>query len=108
MEARRVSHEYPRLRTDLVVSRQESPEGPSYVLKDPGSRRFFRLREAEYAVAKKLDGETPPSTVAEQVSAELGVEASAGVVAAFVEQLRKGGLLDGPANASAVDRPTGS
>jgi multidrug resistance efflux pump len=98
-----VPTQHPRLRPDLVVSRQQTPEGPSYVLKQPGTRRFFRLREAEYAVARRLDGETPLEGVADQVASELGVEPAADVVAAFVEQLRKGGLLEGPGGAPAAD-----
>jgi multidrug resistance efflux pump len=95
----------PRLRTDLIVSRQETPEGSCFVLKDPRTRRFFRLREAEYAIARRLDGATPLATVADQVAGELGAEITAEALRPFVDQLRRGGLLDvGEAPAAARPR----
>ena len=38
---------YPKLRPDLVISRQDTPEGPSFIIKDPATRRFFKFGEAE-------------------------------------------------------------
>jgi multidrug resistance efflux pump len=96
-------NQHPRLRPDLVVSPQSTPEGPCYVVKDPGTRRYFRLREAEYSVARRLDGATPIETVAEQVAAEQGAEVALETVVAFVEQLRKGGLLESAY--AAAERP---
>jgi multidrug resistance efflux pump len=86
----------PRLRPDLVVSRQETPAGVVYVFKDPRAGRFFRLQEAEYAVARRLDGATPLDAVARDISADLGVEADAEALQPFVEQLRRRGLLEDP------------
>ena len=85
-----------KLRTDLVVSHQETPDGVVHVLKDPATGRFFRLQEAEYAVARRLDGATPLGVVASAVSTELGVEADAAALQPFVEQLRRRGLLEDP------------
>jgi multidrug resistance efflux pump len=89
----------PKLRTDLVVSRQETPEGPIFVLKDAEARRFFRLREAEYAIARRLDGATPLDAVARQISTELDVEATPETLAPFVAQLERTGLLEGTGTA---------
>jgi|KBSSwiStaDraftv2_1062776.scaffolds.fasta_scaffold04484_4 multidrug resistance efflux pump len=86
----------PRLRTDLIVSRQETPAGPCFVLKEPRTRRFFRLREAEYSIARRLDGQTSLASVAATVASELETEVSAATLVPFVEQLRRGGLLEGP------------
>jgi multidrug resistance efflux pump len=86
----------PKLRTDLVVSRMETPEGPRFVLKDPRSRRYFRLRELEYAIARRLDGRTPTEELAPAMAAELDLELDAASLDAFVGQLRHQGLLDDP------------
>jgi hypothetical protein len=94
----------PRLRTDLIVSRQEAPAGPCFVLKDPRTRRFFRLREAEYSIARRLDGQTSLASVAATVAAELETEVSAATLVPFVEQLRRGGLLEGPVRPRAPAR----
>jgi putative peptide zinc metalloprotease protein len=93
----------PRLREDLLVSRQETGEETVFVVKDPTTRRFFRLREAEYAVARFLDGATPLDTVRERIAAELGGEPEPGVLEAFVAQLRSQGLL---ASENEPDRPS--
>jgi len=86
----------PKLRQDLVVSRMETPEGPRFVLKDPLTRRYFRLREIEYSIARRLDGRTPLGQLAPAMAAELNVELDAGSLEAFVGQIRRQGLLDDP------------
>jgi putative peptide zinc metalloprotease protein len=86
----------PKLRQDLVVSRMETPEGPRFVFKDPLTRRYFRLREIEYSIARRLDGRTPAAELASVMAAELDVEVDASTLEAFVAQLRRQGLLDDP------------
>ena len=87
---------HPTLRTDLVVSRVETPEGPRFVLKDPRTGRYYRLREAEYAVARRLDGATPLTELAPALAAELDLEVDASSLEAFVAQLRRQGLMEDP------------
>ena len=86
----------PTLRTDLVVSRMETPEGPRFVLKDPRTRRYFRLRELEYAIARRLDGRTPTPTLAAALAAEHEIDLDASSLDEFIEQLNRQGLLDDP------------
>ncbi|HEV8264925.1 MAG TPA: efflux RND transporter periplasmic adaptor subunit [Gemmatimonadales bacterium] len=83
----------PRLRDDLLISKQETREETFFVVKDPATRRFFRFREAEYCVARHLDGETSLETVRERVAAELGADPEPKVLDGFVAQLRRQGLL---------------
>ena len=45
-----------KLRSDLIVRRQETSAGPVFVLKDPVNLRFFRLKEEEFCLAQQLDG----------------------------------------------------
>jgi putative peptide zinc metalloprotease protein len=84
----------PQLRTDLVVTRMETPEGPQFVLKDPQTRRYFRLREAEYSIARHLDGRTPLAELAPVVASELDLDLDTESLEAFVAQLSRQGLLD--------------
>ena len=83
----------PLLRDDLLISKQVTRGETFFVVKDPVTRRFFRFREAEYCVARQLDGATPLETVRERVAAELGAEPEPGVLEGFVAQLGRQGLL---------------
>ena len=49
---------FPSLRGDLIISRQELPDGVVYVVKDPTIGRFLRFKEPEYFIAQQLDGAT--------------------------------------------------
>ena len=46
----------PRLRSDLVITRQQSGAEVCFIVKDPIQRRYFRLQEPEYFIARSLDG----------------------------------------------------
>ena len=84
----------PKFRRDLVVSRMETPEGPRFVLKDPRTRRYFRLREPEYAIARRLDGQTSLAQLAPAIANELDLDVDIETLEAFVAQLHRQGLLD--------------
>jgi putative peptide zinc metalloprotease protein len=45
----------PKLRGDLVISQQETKEGTGFVVKDPTTGRFFRLKEIEHFIARQLN-----------------------------------------------------
>jgi len=84
---------YPTLRHDLVISRQETPEGPSFVIKDPTTRRFFRIGETEHLIARQLDGSSGLAAVQARLERNFGIQAGADTLQHFVEQLRRLGLL---------------
>lgn len=83
----------PRLRDDLLVSKQSSRDEICFVLKDPSTGRFFRLREAEYRIARFLNGADPLDVVRERATLLLGSEPEPGELESFVAQLRRQGLL---------------
>lgn len=95
----------PRLRDDLLISKQETREETFFVVKDPATRRFFRFREAEYCVARQLDGATPLETVRERVARELGADPEPQVLEGFVAQLGRQGLLAPEGDAPLPGRP---
>jgi hypothetical protein len=45
----------PKLRGDLVISQPETKEGTGFVVKDPTTGRFFRLKEIEHFIARQLN-----------------------------------------------------
>jgi len=85
----------PKLRSDLVVSRQERAGAVRYVIKDPLSGRFFQLGEREYAIATLLDGERDLASVAEAFREATGSAVGAETLEKFVAGLAANGLLVG-------------
>ena len=83
-----------KLRSDLIISRQESPEGAIFVLKDPTTGRFFRFKEAEQFIAEQLDGSTALEDVQRRVEEQFGTSLTLESLGQFVEKLRQLGLLE--------------
>ena len=46
----------PKLRSDLIVRRQETANGTFFILKNPVTGDFFRFREAEEFIARQPQG----------------------------------------------------
>ncbi len=90
-----------------MISRQKTPEGPSFVIKDPTTRRFFRFGEAEHLIAQQLDGATPLTAIQARLEREHGIQAGADTLQQFVEQLRRLGLLQTADSLSALPRRKG-
>ena len=85
-----------KLRSGLVVSRQETPGGTIFIVKDPTSLRFFRLREPEFCLAQQLDGRTPLEVARRNVEERFAAAISRDALDRFVGKLRGLGLLDLP------------
>jgi len=82
------------LRSDLTVSRQQTAEGSSCIVKDPVSGKFFRFREIEEFIAEQLDGETPLDVVRRRTEERFDASMAPEHLDAFVARLEKAGLLD--------------
>ena len=91
-----MSLEHLKLRGGLIVSRQETAGGIIFVLKDPTSSRFFRLREPEFYLAQQLDGRTPLEVARGNVEERFAAAISRDALDRFVGKLRGLGLLDLP------------
>ncbi|HJU42147.1 MAG TPA: efflux RND transporter periplasmic adaptor subunit [Vicinamibacterales bacterium] len=72
------------------------------MVKNPSTNRFFQLREAEHFITRQLDGATALEVVRQRTEERFGVSIKQPQIDAFVEQLRRQGLLD---SGAAVDRP---
>jgi putative peptide zinc metalloprotease protein len=84
----------PRLRRDLKVSEHPTAGGISFVVKDPVTRRFYRLGEAERFIAEQFDGVTPLDTIQQRTEDEFGASVPLKTLQAFVQKLDKSGLLE--------------
>jgi putative peptide zinc metalloprotease protein len=84
----------PKLRSDLILRAQHTARGTSIVVKDPVSRTFFRLGEAEYFIAQQLDGEASPGVIRQRAEARFGAVLPPETLGAFLQTLEQGGLLE--------------
>src|SRR4051794_12461326 len=85
---------YPKLRSDLVVSRQEAAGGPAFVLKDPRIGRFVRFKEPEYFIAQQFDGETALEEIRRRSEERFGAVLEAAMLERFAGKLATLGLLE--------------
>ncbi len=80
----------PKLRADLVVREVDS----AYVVKDPVTRRFFRLQAHEYFIVRNLDGVTPLEEIQARFQREFGAPLAMPALLRFVERTRALCLLE--------------
>ena len=86
----------PRLRADLILRHQRTAQGTSAIIKDPASGKFFRLAEAEHFIARQLDGETSMEMIRQRTEAEFEATLPIETLNAFIENLKKNGVLETP------------
>ena len=77
----------PRLRTDLVESRQPEAGQTYYIVKDPRTQRFFRMREVEHRITQFLDGQASFTQIALKIEEEFGLKLPLEQLERFVEKL---------------------
>jgi putative peptide zinc metalloprotease protein len=83
-----------KFRTDLEISQQESAGQTVYVIKDPRTGRFYRLKAMEYYIASQLDGSRAFADIADDFTAKFNARISADQVEKFVNNLATMGLLE--------------
>src|SRR6266704_873216 len=83
----------PRLRRDLIISRQELPGGVVYVIKDPAVGRFVRFKEPEFFIAQQFDGDTPFQEIQRRGEEHFGATLSRSTGEKFAGKLQNLGLL---------------
>jgi putative peptide zinc metalloprotease protein len=83
----------PKLRDDLVITPQQTAQGSAYLVKDPVTGRFVRLRSVEHFVATRLDGSSSLQTVQRRAEAEFDARLPLETLEQFVAELERLGLL---------------
>jgi putative peptide zinc metalloprotease protein len=99
--------EKPKLRDDLIISQQETKEGTGFVVKDPATGRFFRLKEVEHFIARQLNGSTSLDVIRESAEDKFGVTFTPETLEQFVQNLGRLGLFEknGSQPEFVTDRP---
>ncbi len=86
----------PKLRVDLVLSRQGPAGTTGLVVKDPSTGRYFRFGEIEAFLLQSLDGTVPLETLCSRVEEKFGAPLSRAALESFVGRLRSLGLIEEP------------
>lgn len=84
----------PKLRSDLVIRRQETSGEKVFVVKVSKTQRYFNLGEAEHFIARQLDGETSLETVCQRAERQFGAALSRQNLDEFVDKLQHMQLLE--------------
>ncbi|PYV09089.1 MAG: hypothetical protein DMG07_24035 [Acidobacteria bacterium] len=68
---------------------------PYYVIEDPLTGFFFRVREVEHFIARQLNGATSLDVIRERVQKKFEAPLDPATLADFVDALRRYNLLEG-------------
>lgn len=100
----------PRLRDDLEITRQETPDGAVHLIRDPRTGRFCRFRDTEHFIAVQCDGERSAADIRDLVQQELGLDLPLETLEKFLKKLGDLHLLAGTEEAenAGADRVNGS
>lgn len=85
--------ELPLFRPDVVVSQQEYEGQNFYILKDPVTRKFFRVGEPEYLIIQNLDGKTTLLEISQNLDRKFNLAVSPPAIEKFITQLESFGFL---------------
>jgi putative peptide zinc metalloprotease protein len=86
--------ERPRLARGLKFVRHENDAGISWVVKDPGTRRYFRFGQVEAWVMQQLDGSSTLQEICDALAAEIGLRATPAALDVLVRRLKELGLVE--------------
>jgi len=87
--------EYPSFRKDLIISQQEFEGKTYYVIKDPITRKFFRVKEPEYFITQNLDGAKSNQEIIQEFERKFQLKLDQTTLESFLSRLEKLGFLEG-------------
>lgn len=90
-----MTQSYPKFREDLVISQQEFEKVTYYVIKDPITQKFFRIKEFEYFITQNLDGKTSPEEIAPKFQKHFNIRLPLDTLNKFIHRLETLGFLEG-------------
>jgi putative peptide zinc metalloprotease protein len=86
---------YKKFREDLIISQQEFERVTYYVIKDPITQKFFRIKEFEYFISQNLDGKTSSEEIAQKFQEHFGIRLPLDTLNKFIHRLETLGFLEG-------------
>ncbi|MDH4222241.1 MAG: efflux RND transporter periplasmic adaptor subunit [candidate division Zixibacteria bacterium] len=96
--------EYPKFREDLIISQQEYEGKTYYVIKDPLTNKFFRIKEPEYFITRNLNGQKTNREIIEEFEKKFQIKLDSPALDKFLQQLEKFGFLESEASQKELSR----
>jgi putative peptide zinc metalloprotease protein len=90
-----MAQSYPKFREDLIISQQEFEKVTYYVIKDPITQKFFRIKEFEHFIVQNLNGETSPDEVTRRFQEHFSIRLPSDTLSKFIRRLETLGFLEG-------------
>ena len=90
-----MNQSHPKFRDDLIISQQEFEKVTYYVIKDPITQKFFRIKEFEYFITQNLDGKTSPEEIAPKFQKHFNIRLPLDTLNKFIHRLETLGFLEG-------------
>lgn len=84
----------PRLRPDLLITEQEEGRQSVYILKDPVTGRFFRLKRLEYQIASLFDGTVSIQQALEVLRQQYSINLTEETLIQFLDKLASNHLVE--------------
>ncbi|MCP4580000.1 MAG: HlyD family efflux transporter periplasmic adaptor subunit [candidate division Zixibacteria bacterium] len=94
----------PKFRSDLEISEQDSSGQVVFVIKDPISGKFYRLKEMEYFIAGLFNGENDINTIALKFEERFKAKIDPRQLEKFGNNLSNMGLLEKSGSAEEVEK----
>jgi len=86
---------YSKIRHDLVIQEIKKDDGSIvFVIKDPLTNAFFQVREPEYFIISRFDGQSSPETIASAFKEKFDLDIDAPTIEGFATELQKLCFLD--------------
>lgn len=85
---------FPKFRSDIIITAQKFEGETFYVLKDPISQKFFRIKEGEYFITQNLDGKTSPDEILHRFTERFNLALSPDSLNQFIEKIDRLGFLE--------------
>ena len=90
-----MENSFPKYREDLIESQQKFEGKTYFVIKDPLTSKFFRVKEYEHFITQKLDGRNSLEKIKEGFERNFQIALPLKTLEEFVEKLRELGFLEG-------------
>jgi len=90
-----MAEEYPKLRKGLIITSEIFEEKTYYVIKDPITKRFFRISQPEYLILQRLNGKTSPEEITRTLKEQFNIILTSEILDRFLSQIEKFGFLEG-------------